>query len=67
MSTPSRNDLTNTVQIVVDWSAITAPNDGNSPVLSYSLEFDAGTSGQVWEVLTGYLADSTDTSALVTT
>lgn len=43
MSEPLRDDFTNTNQIVVDWNAISAPQNGDSSIISYSLEFDAGT------------------------
>ena len=59
MSIPERDDiLTNTKMIVVNWQPISNPEDGNSDVLSYSLEYDAGTNGESWEALSGYLADS---------
>ena len=59
MSIPERDITTNTMMIVVNWKPIGNPQDGNSPVLSYSLEFDAGTNGDVWEPLIGYLSDFT--------
>jgi hypothetical protein len=66
MSTPERDEATNTQLIVVNWQAITAPDNGNSDVLSYSLEYDAGTNGESWETLIGYLADFTGTQMQVT-
>jgi len=67
MSLPQRDDtLTNTKKIVVWWDPIQSPEDGNSPALSYSLEYDAGTNRQEWETLTGYLADSLAISMEVT-
>jgi hypothetical protein len=45
MNAPYRDDATNTEQIVVDWLAISSPQNGNSNVTSYSLEFDSGTDG----------------------
>jgi len=45
MNSPIRNINTNTKEIVVDWNAIGNPENGNSDVISYSLEFDAGTNG----------------------
>ena len=52
--------------IVVNWQPIAAPENGNSNVLSYSLEYDAGTNGEVWETLIGYLADYSGTQMQVT-
>lgn len=40
MSAPQRDNQTDTTQIVINWNAITAPQNGNSVVLSYSLEYD---------------------------
>jgi len=40
MSLPTRDDKTDTTQIVVVWDAISAPANGNSDVVSYSLEYD---------------------------
>lgn len=48
MNVPIRNALTNTEEIFIDWLPITSPEDGNSEVLSYSLEYDKGTSGESW-------------------
>jgi hypothetical protein len=66
MNEPVRNnDLTNTMEIVVDWTPLTSPADGNSPVISYSLEFDQGTSQSEWISLCGYLTDFTETRFVV--
>lgn len=46
MNVPARDELTNTEEIFVVWDPITAPDNGNSEVISYSLEYDAGTNGQ---------------------
>lgn len=66
MSDPQRNSLTDTTKLVVDWVAITAPETGNSPVISYSLEFDQGSSQNSWITLTGYLNDFTELTYTVT-
>lgn len=66
MSAPYRDDATNTEQVVVDWQAIGSPQNGNSNVTSYSLEFDSGTDGKVWTALTGYIAAFTNLTTVVT-
>ena len=43
----------------MSWLPISRPENGNSEVISYSLEFDAGTNGEVWVAIVGYLTDST--------
>lgn len=57
MSLPTRDSNTNTKSIFISWQQIQAPQNGNSPVTSYSLEYDAGTDGKVWSALCGYLTD----------
>ena len=57
MSAPQRDSATNTQKIVVNWEAIGSPEDGNSAVISYSLEYDAGSDGETWETLIGYLSN----------
>ena len=51
---------------MVDWQAIGSPQNGNSNVTSYSLEFDSGTDGKVWTALTGYIAAFTNLTTVVT-
>jgi hypothetical protein len=63
---PARNIKTDTKMIVVDWPAIEAPDDGNSPVVSYSLEYDQGTQMNEWIVLTGLSTEFTDLQSTVT-
>jgi hypothetical protein len=41
MAAPTRDGLTNTLQVVVDWTQ--PASDGQSPVLSYNLQWDRGT------------------------
>lgn len=45
MNAPVRDVQTNTQEIFVIWDPIVSPDNGNSEVLSYSLEYDAGTNG----------------------
>ena len=66
MSEPLRDDFTNTNQIVVDWNAISAPQNGDSSIISYSLEFDAGTQGGVWTAVIGYISPFTGLTTVVT-
>ena len=48
------------------WDPIYDPQTGNSPVTSYSLEYDGGTEGLAWTPVTGYLSDFTVLSTTVT-
>ena len=43
MFSPVRGSQTSTTQIEVSWLALTPPDTGNQPVLSYNLQWDAGT------------------------
>lgn len=42
MSSPTRGSQTSTSQIEVVWTALTAPNNGYSSILSYHLQWDNG-------------------------
>jgi len=66
MSAPQRGNATCTNMIEVLWQPISAPQNGNSDVLSYSLEYDAGTDGEVWEPIMGYLTSYEQLSIQVT-
>jgi hypothetical protein len=66
MSEPERNDETDSAKIVVDWSAISDPENGNSIVISYSLEYDSGTNQNQWTAVTGLTTDLTDLTYVVT-
>lgn len=46
-------------QISVVMSALAGTDTGGSPILSYSLEYDAGTSGASFTILTGYSSFTT--------
>jgi len=52
MNAPTRNPQTNTVKIVVDW--LPPANDGYSVILSYNLQWDAGTDAATWTNLVGF-------------
>lgn len=66
MSTPQRGNSTCPEMIAVSWQPISAPDNGNSAVLSYSLEYDAGTNGESWEPIMGYLTSYEQLSVNVT-
>jgi len=48
MNQAERSELTNPHEIFVSWQPISSPDNGNSAVLSYSLEYDSGTEGESW-------------------
>jgi hypothetical protein len=65
MQVPTRDDLTTTVRLVVNWLALSVPDDGYSPIQSYNLQWDSGTSANgnlVWSDLIGYETDFLDTT-----
>lgn len=43
MAAPTRGSGTSTTKLVIDWTALTYPSNGNSAILSYHLVWDAGT------------------------
>jgi hypothetical protein len=45
---PTRDSATTTQSLVVNWIALSVPQNGYANVNSYSLEWDAGTDGQQW-------------------
>jgi hypothetical protein len=54
MAAPTRDSaVTTPAQIKADWTALVAPQDGHSAVLSYNLEWDAGSNGASWSELVG--------------
>lgn len=57
-STSSRFDLS--------WTALSTPNNGGSPITSYFLEWDAGTSGATWTEIVGFSPSQTATTYSVT-
>lgn len=66
MGDPRRGSNTNAGQIEIEWDSLTTPANGDSTILSYSLEWDSGTSGVTYTVLVGVSTDSTDTSYTLT-
>ena len=58
MAAPVREGTsTTTAYITVTWLALTQPANGMTAVLSYNLQWDAGSSGTLWSELAG---ESTD-------
>jgi hypothetical protein len=51
MAAPTRGALTSISQIVVDWAALVAPNNGDSAIDSYHLTWDQGSG--TWTDLVG--------------
>lgn len=58
MEPPQRGDDTSTTMIQVHWDTISSPQDGDSDVTSYSLEWDVGSDGETWATEIGYLSNS---------
>ncbi|CDW74138.1 pa14 multi-domain protein [Stylonychia lemnae] len=53
MTIPQRDSSTSTSQIVVNWQTISSPDNGDSDVTSYNLQWDAGSDGLSWFSLQG--------------
>ena len=53
MAKPTRGAATTTSTLQVFWFALTGDNTGSSPVLSYNLQWDAGSNAATWTDLTG--------------
>ena len=48
-----KDSSTSSTQLVVNWSQISTPNDGGSSIISYNLQYDAGSGGTTWVDLLG--------------
>jgi hypothetical protein len=58
MAAPVRDDAGTTISYIkVTWTTLSEPENGMTPVLSYNLEWDAGSGGLTWTELVG---ESTD-------
>ena len=66
-TTPTRNIATSYTQLVVDYSALIDTDTGGSPVVSYGLRYDDGSSGTIWTNLVGYVSDNLALTYSVTT
>lgn len=66
MSSPTRLSTSTVSRFDLSWTALTSPSNGLSPILSYFLEWDAGTNGNTWSEIVGYSPFSTATTYSVT-
>jgi hypothetical protein len=67
MTAPTSGSQTTESQIEVTWTAMTAPSNGGSAILSYHLQWDAGTSGTTWTDVVGLSPSYTSTSIILST
>jgi len=58
MYAPTRNSLTSTKKLVIEWISLSIQESGYSTVLSYNLVWDAGSNG---DSLINLIGDETDT------
>jgi len=64
---PTRGATSSRTQLVADWLALTGPETGGSPILSYALRYDDASGATVWTELLGVSADSLALTYTVTT
>ena len=57
MNAPSRGAATSPSLLEVNWDTLTSPQNGDSAITSYSLEWDSATSGVSWNPLVGYVSN----------
>lgn len=58
MGAPLRDGTATTIAyITVNWTKLAIPQNGMTPVLSYNLEWDSGSSSTSWTELVGYSTD----------
>jgi hypothetical protein len=63
MNAPVRDASSSESQIVVTWTALSGDAEtGGASILSYILEWDEGSGGADWEVLTGHTVKTLSTS-----
>lgn len=68
MNAPTRGSTTGKTQIEVVWNSLTlAAEIGGAPIISYILEWDAGTNNVAWTTLVGSTLNYLSTSFIVTT
>jgi len=66
MAAITRNALTSTSQVVIDWTALSSsPSNGGSAITSYGVQWDQGTG--VWIELIGESSDFTGVQYAITT
>ena len=63
---PQRGSTTSPSQIEVDWSLLLPPTNGDSDILSYNLQWDAGTGGSVNINVVGYSVPYMQSSYVIT-
>ena len=63
MAAPTRGPASSDTQVQAEWTALSSPADGDSPVLSYELQWDQGNS--TWVSLAGSASYYTGTSYTV--
>lgn len=67
MGVPMNGPLTDEYRIDVFWNALTTPNDGDSEITSYNLQYDNGTQGFVYYSLVGEIPSRTALTYRITT
>ncbi len=67
MAAPSNGPLTDEYRIDVFWTALTTPDDGDSAITSYNLDYDNGTGGFMWYSLVGLIPDRLGLTYRITT
>jgi len=55
---PTRDPTSSDTQLVVNWAALSDPEDGGSAVTSYHLQYDDASGGVTWTDLIGLSPDS---------
>jgi hypothetical protein len=53
MAPVTRNSATTEHAIIIDWVALAAPDNGDSDIVTYNLQWDKGTSSSQWYDLYG--------------
>lgn len=54
MAAPTRGSATSTTELVVNWVALSSPQNGDSTIYTYNLEWDAGTAGVTFTSIHGF-------------
>lgn len=68
MAQVTRGSSTNEDQIEIDWASLTTNFEtGGSPIISYNLQWDSGSSGATFTDLVGFTSHYLGTSFIVTT
>ena len=67
MNTPQRGAFTSYTQIHVEWQEQSGDETGGSPIVSYYLQWDAGTAEAEWHDLVGLTSPNLATSFIVST